>query len=658
MALQLPQIVEIRQHGKVLAVAALELKGGRIRAVGAGGRPTSIPIQRVLCATGVAVPDEAIAVAQVEQYEREQHQRLADVDTLTLWELASEARWRTTSLAELAGLLDPDADGRTAALVLRAVITDDRHFKVRADDVLVHTADEVEAAAEREHEARRRQAVREATVAWLKGEADEAPDGSHRLVDAVRSLAAQPNQPPAKDRGVALLREAGLKDTPAGAFRVLVRRGVFEPDQNLLRIRYGMERPFSAKVRAQAEDLAEAALDLSDREDLRHLTATAVDDPGTTEIDDALSLQPREDGGWQVGVHLADPAALIPLDSDVDRAAARRQTTLYLPRGKRLMIPSCLSEAAASLLPDRDRPALSVLIDLDAAGARLGARICRSVVRIDRCVSYEQVDEALESSADWRTLTELAEGLRDERIARGALDTRLPEVNPRVNADGTVELWVVEAASRARAMVAEWMVRANEVAAHTLFDARVPAMYRCQDLKHPLPEDHEPADRHKVYRATRCLGQTLLEAVPRPHAGLGLDAYVQFTSPLRRYLDLITQRQLGALLAGAAPPLDAEALAAVVARAQPVLSHAQIVRGGTRQYWLTRWLEQHVGDELDAVVLDRVGKRLRIDLVDLSWRRLYRPPRRVEPGQRVRLRVRSADARADEARFELLDDPG
>jgi len=96
----------------------------------------------------------------------------------------------------------------------------------------------------------------------------------------------------------------------------------------------------------------------------------------------------------------------------------------------------------------------------------------------------------------------------------------------------------------------------------------------------------------------------------------------------------------------------------VVARAQPVLSHAQIVRGGTRQYWLTRWLEQHVGDELDAVVLDRVGKRLRIDLVDLSWRRLYRPPRRVEPGQRVRLRVRSADARADEARFELLDDPG
>ena len=656
MPLQLPQIVEIRQHGKVLAVVALEQKGGRIRAVGAGGRPTSFPAHRVLCATGVAVPDEDVAVAQVEQYEREQQQRLPDVDTLTLWELASES-WRSASLADLAGLLQPDPDGRAAALVLRAIVTDGLRFKVRADDVLVHSAEEVEAALQRQREASRRRVVREATVAWLKGEGEEPPEGSGPLIDAVRTLAAQPNQPPSRDRGVALLGEAGLKATPASAFRVLVRRGVFDPDENLLRIRYGMDRPFAAAVSAAAEELAAAAPDFAGREDLRDVTTTAIDDPGTTEIDDALSLQPREGGGWRVGIHLADPAAVIPLDSPVDRAAASRQTTLYLPRGKRLMVPSCLSEGAASLLPGQDRPALSVLVDLDADGTWLDARICRSVIRVTRCVTYDQVDQALESETDWRVLTELAEDLRVQRFALGALDTRLAEVNPRVDTDGTVRLGVVEAASRARAMVAEWMVRANEVAARTLFDARVPAMYRCQALKHPLPENHDPTDRVAVYRATRCLGQTLLEAVPRPHAGLGLDGYVQFTSPLRRYLDLVIQRQLGALIAGDPPPFDAEAMAALVSRAQPVLSHAQIVRNGTRQYWLTRWLEQHEGDVLDVVVLDRVGKRLRVEIVPLSWRRLYRPPRRLEPGQKIQLRVRSADARADEVKFELLDDP-
>jgi exoribonuclease II len=656
MALKLPQIVEIRQHGKVLAVAALEDKGGRIRAVGVGGRPTSFPAQRVLCATGVAVPSEGEAVAAVEEYEREQERRLGDTDTVTLWELASEA-WRTATLAQLASLLgEPGADGATQGLVLRAIVADRLHFKIRADDVLIHTPDEVEAALQREEEARLRQILRDETIAWLRGDLDNRPEGADSLVDTVRDLAAASNQPPAKHAGATLMRDAGLRDTPASAFRTLVARDVFEPDVNLLRIRYGMDRPFSGSVRAEADQLAGAGFAVDDRVDLRDLNLTAIDDPGTTEIDDALSLEARADG-WRVGVHLAEPGAVVPGTSGVDREAARRQTTLYLPRGKRLMLPSVLSEGAASLIPGADRPALSVIIDLDAAGSWLGAKVVRSVVRIGQTLSYDEVDARLDTDSELGTLVVLAEALRSQRLAGGALDTRLPEVNPSVGEGGAVDLWVVEATSRARAMVAEWMVRANGEAARLLWDARVSVVYRCQELKRPLPQEYDPEDRLSVYRATRCLGQTLLDAVPRRHAGLGLDAYVQITSPLRRYMDLVTQRQLSAHLAGEEPPLDAEAMAAAVALAQPVLSHAQIVRGGTRQFWLTRWLEQHAGAELDAVVLDTAGRRVRIEIEALSWRRMIRPSRPLEPGQRIRLRVSAANARDEQVELELLPDP-
>lgn len=655
MALRLPQIVEIRQHGTVLAVAALEEAGGRIRAVGVGGRPTSFPAQRVLCATGVTVPSEEDAVAAVEAYEREQQRRLAGVDTATLWELAHEA-WRTATLADLAGLLEPDADGATQGLVLRAIVADRLHFKIRADDVQIHTPDEVEAALRAEEEAARRLRLRERTVAWLSGDLEARPEGADALLDAVRHLAAAPSQPPAKDAGATLMRDAGLKDSPGSAYRTLVARGVFEPDVNLLRIRYGMDRRFSASVRAEAEQLAGAEVPPGGRADLRDLELTAIDDPGTTEIDDALSLEPRP-GGWRVGIHLAEPGAVIPVDCAVDREAARRQTTLYLPRGKRLMLPPVLSEGAASLLPGADRPALSVLVDLGGDGSWQRARMVRSVIRVRRTLSYDEVDAALDSDAELTTLVELAEALRRERLAGGALDTRLHEINPSVGGDGLVELHEVRATSRARAMVAEWMVRANGEAARLLWENRVPAAFRGQDLKRPLPDEHDPTDRLSVYRATRCLGQTLLDAVPRRHCGLGLDAYVQITSPLRRYMDLVTQRQLSAHLAGEPPPMDAEAMAAAVSRAQPVLSHAQIVRGGTRQFWLTRWLEQHAGAELDAVVLDTAGRRVRIEIEALSWRRMYRPPRPLEPGQRIRLRVGVASARADQVELELLPQP-
>jgi len=653
----LPQIVEIRQHGVVTAVAALREDRDRYASVDATGRALVLHPARIVCWTGVPAPTEPDEVsAALRRYETSQAAAVADVDVQTLWELAG-GEGDATTLQALASLLEPAADGATAARVLRALVADGVRFKVRSDDVLVLSAAQIETNRRAREEARRLAALRAAVIGWLQTGEGAPPEGGGFLLDGVRGLAAAPEQPPARDAGVALLKEAGLDASPHGAFELLVQRGVFGPHENLLRIRYGMDRLFSRSVLADAAARADGGWSSDGRLDLRDLRVISIDDEGTTEVDDALSVQRRPGGGVRGGGHRAEPGALIPAGCPGDREAARRCTTLYLAEGRRLMMPPAVAEGAASLRVGADRPALSVQIELDADGALVHSEVHRSVVRVTEAIPYGEVDRRLDADEDLAALSAAAEQLRAGRIESGAVETELTEVSPRVVHGDEVRLRVLAPGSPARRMVAEWMVRANQAAARACWQARVPTLYRHQEL---APGAASPAelltdrtDLFAAFRATRGLGHTLLDRVPRRHHGLGLDEYVQITSPLRRYMDLVLQRQLSAHLAGEAPPLDDDGLAEVAREVQPVLSRSRIVSAGSRDYWLCRWLQLHPDEVLDAVVLERQGRRVRVVIESLAWRLPLRPDRRLEEGERIRVVAERADPRAGRPRLKL-----
>jgi len=654
--MQLPQIVEIRRHGTVVAVVALDEDRGRIRAVDAGGRECSFPAPRVLCETGVvpASADPAAAAQEAARYERQQVIAADGIDVGELWARAHPTL-QTASLQQLAALTTPEPSGVDAAAVLRAIVADGRRFRVRASDVEVLGAAQVEAAEQRRLQEIRRAEVRGATVRWLRGEADSAPAEAEDLVDALRRYAAQPDQPPARDPAAVLLREAGLEATPAEACRVLQRRGIFEPDENLLLIRHGLDSDFPPEVLQAAERFAASGPEPSSRRDLRDWPTVSIDEEGTTEVDDALSIRPLDGGGARVGIHLADPGAFFAPGSAVDREARARQTTLYLPDRKRLMLPASLSEGAASLTSGLERPALTVLVEFDADGRQTGAEIFRSLVVVDRAVGYAEADREIERGGELSLLAELAERSRRRRIAAGAVETESESFTPVVGPDGAVELRRSSDASGARKTVAEFMVRANRIVARYCRDHRIPVPYRRQELREPLPEGLDLSDPHGVFLATRCLGKAWADLRPGRHHGLALDPYVQVTSPLRRYLDLVSQRQLTAHLASQAPPLDEEGIVEQIREARPVLSKAQRVSAGSRDYWLLRWLQGRVGRVVEAVVQKKQRRGVRLELIESKYRVTWRPPRHVRAGERLMLRVEAVDPLAGKVELALAE---
>ncbi len=657
----LPQLVDVRQHGGVASLAVIAERDGRLVAITGEGGEVVVHPARVLCWTGVApaVGDAATVAASVREFEADRGRAAGDVDTERLWSAVVDELGET-SLAALTGRHREGADGRTQSALLRALVGDDLRFQVRASDVRVLGRDEVERRLrQREEEAAARE-IRRGMVAWIRGEVDGPPEGGDWGVEALRQLAAQTGQVATRDPGVALLRDAGREATPAGAFQLLVERGLFEPDENLALIRAGLGRPFSPAAHdeaAEAERSLDAALADPDRRDLRDLTIVTVDDEGTREIDDGLSLERLVDGGLRVGIHLAEPGALFPADGPLAAEAAARQTTLYLPEGTHRMLPPALGQGAASLVAGADRPALSLLVELDPDGTERDARLVRSVVRVERAVPYAQADREIEAGGDLAELWRLARASRRRRIAAGALETALSEVSPRRDEGGPVEIRRSDPATAARKMVAEWMIRANRTAARVGAGAGLALPFRSQALKEPLPPDLDPVNPYQVFLATRCLGQTRTDVAPSRHHGLALDGYTQITSPLRRQLDLLAQRQLTALLRGDEPPLDEVGMRAAIAAAEPILARARAVSAASREYWQLRWLEGRVGQPQRALVLLVRRRRSRVALLDVGLRAWWRHDQPPEPGERLDLRIEAANARAGELRLARAAPP-
>ncbi len=658
MDIALPQIAEIRQHGQVAAIALLGQDGGRFTAVSGRGKALKLPPQRVLCFTGIPIDaDSQRAVAELEAYERQAAAQVAAVELEPLWQEVN-ARWTSVDPLELARVHFPDAGAREAALMMRVAAADGLWFKLGAGVIDIRTPQQVEEMVAARRAAQRAEKLRAGMVAWLTGESDEIPEGGEAMLEELRQFAAIKGQPSAREPGAALMKAAGYESTPGAAFARLVERGIFDEHQNLLRISQGLDGEFPADVLEEAAHTARAGFERAGRRDLTGRSIVSIDDEGTTEVDDALCLEELAGGGWRVGVHLAEPGAFITPGGLVDREAASRQTTLYLPEGRRTMLPSVLAEDAASLQIGQPRPALTVFLELAQDGEVTGREIVRSVVQVSRAVSYLDADGAI---ADGRepelaVLCRLAEALTRRRLAAGALETLLPDVQPRLNTTGRPEMHVTAPDSASRRMVAEWMVQANHAAALRAVELKLPMPYRNQYLSFPLPEGLDPTDRFQVYRATRCLGKTRVDVAPERHHGLALDCYTQITSPLRRYLDLLAQRQLLAGIDGHGV-LGARKLERLLGDAQAIVSRARMVSQGTREYWQLVWLGERIGEELDGLVMRRQRRRVRLFLPAVGMMVGFKPVRELEAGETIRVHVVGVDARAGKLKLEEVKGP-
>lgn len=470
-----------------------------------------------------------------------------------------------------------------------------------------------------------------------------------------------------RDLVVMLSDKLGLADGGSieqRAYRLLESTGIFKSDTNLSLIRHPVPVFFPASLLAYIEEMRIPDLNAEKdhRKNLLDRECLTIDDVSTRDMDDALSLV-ETDSGYEVGIHITDAAYLVETGSPLDIEAKERGTSIYCAERVINMLPRELSEEALSLRAGEVRPCISALCFFDRNFNFQKSEVCASFIKVARRLSYDQVDELLEG--DDRILGFLYDAAvhsEDVRNANGAQRVHKREAVPFLESDGSIRLLEIDESSPARLLVSELMVLANSQFANFAAERKIPMLFRGQEAPDELEskerreEKDTPAGPAKDFKARIKLKKSILSLQPVRHAGLGLPAYIQATSPIRRYMDLVHQRQLLSTLKTGKPWVDAEELDKIVLELEPVLAEAQAVNKESKRFWLMRYLEQRDRKAtIKGTVVRTDGKSPLVELDEVYLTTFVRVNGKVRSGDELELKITVVDAAGDYLRVECAD---
>ncbi len=353
---------------------------------------------------------------------------------------------------------------------------------------------------------------------------------------------------------------------------------------------FGLPHEFPAEVLAEADAIPDEVTeeDLEGREDLRKLPVVTIDGENAKDFDDAVYVEKLDNGNYKLAVHIADVSAYVPVGSAIDREAQLRATSAYFPDRVVPMLPEKLSNEVCSLKPGVDRLVQSVIVEIAPDGRTVNFEFHDGVIRSAERMTYKAVAALLDGSdsdlADkyashvehFKIMSELCEVLRRYRRKRGSIDFDLPEPDMRINMVGEVEDIFRSERNQAHRIIEEFMIRCNEVvASHSVWEDFA-SLYRVHEgpdpekvkqfrefigglglylggKKKPASADFQrlvehlegqPGERTIIYLMLRSMKQARYQPDNIGHFGLASPRYTHFTSPIRRYPDLVVHRLL------------------------------------------------------------------------------------------------------------------
>jgi ribonuclease R len=427
---------------------------------------------------------------------------------------------------------------------------------------------------------------------------------------------------------------------------------------------HGIPHAFSRSVLAEAEDARPATL--AGREDWRKLPFVTIDPPDAKDHDDAVHAAPdpdrRNNGGYVVSVAIADVARYVHPGSALDRAAAERGNSVYFPDRVVPMLPERISNDLCSLRPDEDRPALAVRMVIGADGRKRSHTFHRVLIRSAARLHYEQAQLAVSGRPDEVTepivqgilepLYAAYRAVRRARDERGPLDLELPERKIVLKSDGTVDRVIMPQRLESHRLIEEFMILANVAAAESCERARVPLIYRVHD--EPAPEKinalreflatldisipkgggglrpdafNRILQKVKGRDVERLVNEVVLRSQAQAeyaaenfgHFGLNLRRYAHFTSPIRRYADLIVHRALIRALKLGADGLpdgtEARMLSELAANISATERRAMRAERETADRLIAHFLADRVGATFDGHIsgVTRAGLFVELD---------------------------------------------
>ncbi len=598
-------IVEYLDQGRLKAGLVTREQERHLAVIDSAGHERMVPRDLVLMRHPDRRADRETLATALAELERERAELSAELDLELLWEVAEE-QGRSFSAAELADLFFGRRSNAAASVMMEALLGDRIYFVRRHMDFVARTPDQVERLRMQNDRIRARsddyRKIQKQMRDVINGAETPSAEDAAALVD---QLSRYLKNPFTRSREMTqMLAQAAPEVDPAeAAFEILERLGA-RPRVPRFAFIAGLKDEFSEAVMKDAAEAAPGPRALTDGG-----YAVTIDDEDTLEVDDALSCEALADGGMRVRVHIALVADFVKKGSPMDAEAAARATTVYLPEATIRMLPDPISCRAASLVAGEDRPVLTTDVRLSANGELIEASIYPARIPIMRRLDYDQVDRMLESatSTDEATATvtrlhSAARMLRERRRTAGAVLIQRREAKVRVR-DDDIEVRVLDNSSPGRTLVAEFMVLGNFVAARYAAVNRIPIIYRVQ----PQTVGDLASQRPR------------LSLYPEYHAGIGLDFYAQLSSPIRRYADLVLQRQLiGALSDHAASIYTVDELLTVLAGAENAEASGRELERRAKRYWILRYLERHAMDTPILAYLMREGQSA--ELADFAVR--------------------------------------
>ncbi|QHI68640.1 ribonuclease R [Tichowtungia aerotolerans] len=485
-------------------------------------------------------------------------------------------------------------------------------------------------------------------VADVEKELGEIPD-DHKVVIRLNEW-----DDPFKPLSGTVIEDIGHSDDPNVEMQCILRA-------------HGFRQNFSEEVLAEAEKMPHELRpeDYEGRTDLRERLTFTIDPETARDFDDAISLE-KVSNGWKLSVHIADVAHFVPKNSAIDKEALHRGNSIYLVDRVVMMIPPELTTKICSLNPNVDRLAHTVEMTITENGQMVAAQTCRSIIHSDARLNYDQVQALFDGETDDQIPASVVEALKALRpLIRtirklrtdddGSLELDTPQIKCILGKDGKVASIEKGEAKEAYQLIEECMLLANVAVARKLKEAQWPAIHRIHEEPdaemwaqmgaelQALGIDALPATRADInavlekvaghpmeYSANMAILTNLkragYSAEPAGHFGLAFDDYVHFTSPIRRYPDLVVHRLLTALEQNGKQPYrsnDIEAIAAQCTRTETEADAAEKESIALRraEYYRDLLYKGETGP-YTACVIKVLGKGLLIELEDTLQRGL------------------------------------
>ncbi|MDR2337187.1 MAG: RNB domain-containing ribonuclease [Deltaproteobacteria bacterium] len=444
------------------------------------------------------------------------------------------------------------------------------------------------------------------------------------------------------------------------AFNLLVKIGHFSRDENLALYKVGRYTKFDLELEDSAAQLVKTYAEhfvQEEFEDLTELNIFSIDGIETKDIDDALSLE-KLTQGWRIGIHITDVADLVKPNTDLFEESLFRASSLYFPEQKVHMLPQQLSEKACSLVNNQVRFAMTFFLYLDNEDKIVRREILRSKIMVKQRLDYETVDEALskppacELDNLLHKLYDFTLKLEQARLNTGAVVFQRNEMLPVLLADGKIGLEQNNDNTPARKLVSELMVLANYTAASFAKDNNLAIIYRSQAEPDTDPKSlalDVPEGVARNFLQCIVMKKSITGTEPLKHYSLGVDVYTQITSPIRRAVDLINQKQIISFLREKRGFFSVETLQKLANKTDESLQEARTLQKERNRYWLLRYIIQEGWTELEGTVLRNVGVKnplVELDSLSLIWSFEPLESKRVrgvilnKPGDRVSLKIK------------------